>query len=948
MKYFILNVLIFMQLGLVYANVDVPATVKTVPQVVVVKFKDLPEMGNLEAETGIPAVDKILRENNVYQLARIVPPDPALKTDRFSKIYYAYFSGTISPVVIARRLKLNDYIEYAEPKYKHKICEIPNDPMYSQQYYTSVIHAADAWSKVRGEQGSVVVAIVDGGTDILHPDLSDNVWVNKNEIPGNKIDDDLNGKIDDINGWNFANNTNNPVGLVNTPINADHGTHTAGLACAVTNNSLGVAGVSWNAKVMAINVSDPREDFYILSGYEGIIYAAQIGASVINCSWGEYAASEFGREAINYAIEMGAAVVAAAGNDNLNAPHYPASFQNVLSVAATSSSDQKSSFSNYGPDIDVAAPGDYILSLINNGGYGSKSGTSMASPIAAGVVALIRTLNPGWNGVQAVEQLRVTADNVDDVNPSYVGKLGRGRINAARAVTETSPSIRITEVQYSDEDKDDIIEPGETVDVFVNLKNYLQSTKSIQLTLSTEDNYVFLLNKSSLIASLTTHEENTHETPFRFRSKDFTPSGHPVDFQLEIKSGDYVEVEHFRMIIMPIFGNIDINNIALSVTNVGRIGFADLANSSQGIGLLYDGGPNLLFEGSLLMGTGPEKILNASRGVLSDNVLQFDMDFEVDEEGDIRILTPGTISDQESMGIFTDTAADNPLNIRITQFTFAKSSPPYDDLILFKYYVENLNATPITNFHFGMFFDWDIDGANFSTNMVDFDASRKLAYAYDAGNGPDTYVGCSILSDGRINYRAIYNDETHENNPGWGLYDGFTDLEKWEAISGGEVYTKAGPSDVSQVIATGPHTIDGKGNLEFGMAMLAGTDSKDLQTNAEAAQTLWQELESMDIRRPQKLYVPQNWLIKTNYPNPFNSSTVFEYELGAPSQVELTIYDTLGRKIRTLVQSRQNSGRYSVKWNGTDRMERIVSSGTYFYRFLASEYSKTGKILYLR
>ncbi len=934
--------------GIIHAHNNVSPRIKVAPNVVVVKFQNIPQMGNLASATGVPGLDVVLKKKNISQLERIIKPDAALKTDRFSRIYHAYYAGPESPFEVARHLQSNDYVEYAEPKYKYRIADTPNDPMYSQQFYTGTINAGEAWSIVKGEQGSVVVAIVDGGTDIFHPDLSDNLWHNSMEVPGNNVDDDLNGKIDDLHGWNFANDSNNPIGLENTPVNADHGTHTAGLTCAVTDNALGVAGISWNAKIMAINASDSREDRYILHGYEGIIYAAKMRAAVINCSWGEFARSEFGQEAIEYAVEMGSSVVAAAGNNSINGPHYPSSFPRVLSVASTTSSDTKSGFSNYGPDVDVTAPGDFLLSLLHDGRYGSKSGTSMASPVAAGVVALVRTKNTKLNGVQAVEQVRVTADNIDEKNPSYAGLLGRGRINAVRALTETSPSIRVTSVQYSDEDQDGIIEPGETIDVFVNLKNYLQTAQSIQLELSTDDNYVFILNKSSSIVSLTTHEENTHQAPFRFRSKDFTPSGHPVDFRLEIKSGDYTETEHFQMIIMPIFGNVDINNISLSVTNVGRIGFADLENSSQGIGMMFKGGPNLLFEGALMMGTGAVKLVNAARSILAADALQFDMDFAVDEEGDIRILTPGTKTDQESIGIFTDTEAENPLNIRITQQTFAKNTAPYTDMIVFNYYVENLNTVPLVNFHFGIFFDWDIDGANFGTNIVDYDAQNKLAFAYDAGSGPKTFVGCTPLSGGNVSYRAIYNDESHEDNPGWGLYDGFSDAEKWEALCGGAVYTKAGPADVSQVIATGPHIIEAKGYLEFGFAMLAGKDQKDLVSKVRDAGVLWEEILSTHVLPPESAGPPKTWFVQSNYPNPFNSSTVFEYQLAESVLVDLAVYDVMGRRIKTLIRSEQNSGLYSVKWNGTGEHQREVSSGTYFYRFQAGDFVRTGKILFLK
>ena len=179
---------------------------------------------------------------------------------------------------------------YAEPKYIHYLFEeIPNDTLYegNQSAYYEVVDAPEAWGIVKGEQGDAIIAIVDGGTDINHIDLSNNIWQNQAEVEGaTGVDDDGNGFIDDYYGWNFANQSGNPTGLPGTPFNADHGTHTAGIAGAVTNDTTGVAGMSWNATIMGINASDNQTDRVITYGLEGIIYAAENGANIISCSWG--------------------------------------------------------------------------------------------------------------------------------------------------------------------------------------------------------------------------------------------------------------------------------------------------------------------------------------------------------------------------------------------------------------------------------------------------------------------------------------------------------------------------------------------------------------------------------------------------------------------------------------------------------------------------------------
>src|SRR5262249_41755021 len=154
------------------------------------------------------------------------------------------------------------------PWWQYPLCATPNDPSYVFQanYFNSMKFPA-SWDIAKGSQGQAIVALVDGGTQWLHPDLQANVWTNPGEIPGNGIDDDHNGFIDDVHGWNFANDSNDPTGLPATPTNGAHGTHTAGIACAVTDNGAGVAGTSWNAKLMPINASSPSNDNIIAFGY---------------------------------------------------------------------------------------------------------------------------------------------------------------------------------------------------------------------------------------------------------------------------------------------------------------------------------------------------------------------------------------------------------------------------------------------------------------------------------------------------------------------------------------------------------------------------------------------------------------------------------------------------------------------------------------------------------
>ncbi len=856
-------------------------------------------------------------------------------------IYYADYDGIASPLEIARVLSEQNAIEYAEPKYLHHIFEeAPDDSLYGQQTFHPVIHTPEAWTVIKGEQGSVVIAVVDGGTQIAHEDLAANLWTNEFESNGvTGVDDDNNGFIDDVSGWNFANNTGNPTGLISMPFNANHGTHTGGLISAVSDNQVGVAGISWNAKLMAINAGDEIVDNSIRYGYEGILYAAANGADIISCSWGRGGgASRFEQEVIDSVSALGAVVIAAAGNNNSDLPFFPASYNHVLSVAATNTSDQRASFSNYGTQVDVAAPGLSVLSTFNYGTYGTASGTSMACPIVAGVVGLVKTKNPFWSGIQAAEQVRVTADNIDAVNPLYAGMLGQGRVNAARALLESQPSIRLTNFIYEDGDNDNIIERGETVRIYLDVINYLQPASNITLELTTPDEFVSVSSAQILISQINTLEEQSLSSYFEVEVSPNTPSGHRVYFTVVMYGESYQDKDYFDLTVMPAYADLEINQIRTTVTNVGRIGFPTLNNVTEGLGFHYKNGENLLYEGAIIAGASIDLISNAARGTGSDS----DQDFYISYNGDIRIDTPGMQADQETYGLFEDTQSENPMYIRIKQESYAWKDASYDDFILLKYTVYNLKQESLSNFHFGLFFDWDMDEINFDSDVTAWDATRKMGYIYNThADGPDTYVGVALLSPGNISYRAIYNDESDPSGPEWGLYDGFSDQEKWQSISGGTTVTDAGPADVSFVISAGPFDIAAGAAQTITFVMAAGDDLAELQAHTDSAVVKWEKILPLGIEDAP--INPIELALEQNYPNPFNPVTNIAFSIPKAEYVELKVYSVLGEEVTTIYAGDMPAGRYVLSWDAG-----AFASGVYLYRLRSGNEIRTRKLVLLR
>ncbi|OGH88487.1 MAG: hypothetical protein A3J93_04455 [Candidatus Magasanikbacteria bacterium RIFOXYC2_FULL_42_28] len=342
---------------------------------------------------------------------------------------------------------------------------IPNDSQYSQQENMwASVNAPMAWDITTGSK-TAVVAIIDTGVDSWHPDLAGNIWINQFEVPGNNADDDRNGYVDDINGWNFIENNNDARTSV---FNADdepeavrHGTVAAGLIGAVGNNNRDGAGVNWQVSIMPLRAV--RSDGYGLMSdvAEAILYAVNNGADVISMSMVS-AYSDVGlQRALRLAYEQGVVIVASAGNRHIDLgknPNYPVCYDLndakswILGVGGLSSStpDKLASFSDYGACVDLLAPGSGVYSTERYApsyGYansfgGPWDGTSFAAPIVAGAAALLKSAHPEWRPDKIISILKSTADNVDSNNPTYGGMLGAGRVNIgaamARAVKEVS------------------------------------------------------------------------------------------------------------------------------------------------------------------------------------------------------------------------------------------------------------------------------------------------------------------------------------------------------------------------------------------------------------------------------------------------------------------------------------------------------------------------------
>ena len=453
------------------------------------------------SSTGIFSLDSKLVKHGITSIKKSFihkPIKSRFDYSGISRIYTLNFSADKDVKAVARELAKSDLIEYAEPIPIYYLDVNPDDPLFKQQNHLSQIKAPQAWDTVKGDS-SVIIAIIDSGTDWEHPDLRDNIWTNEAEINGTaRVDDDGNGFVDDFRGWDFANNDNNPTNQPSSLYAYEHGTVTAGLASARTNNNLMVSGVAWNCTIMALKHGEDNTDLAIFNWGKGVVYAVDNGAHIINASFGGFHPPfQADQDIVNYAYEHGVLFIASAGNELHSEIHYPSGYDHVLGVTWVKSNDAITNSSTYGISVDVAAPGVELLSLLPGNQTTRMSGSSSAAPVVSGLAGLIKSQHPDWGPYQIAKQIVLTADNIDHVNPAYAGELGSGRINAFRAVTEVnppeiSPKIKTLKLSISDDsggNSNAILEHGETIEVKIRkMHNYsISPGEGVFVTMTTND-----------------------------------------------------------------------------------------------------------------------------------------------------------------------------------------------------------------------------------------------------------------------------------------------------------------------------------------------------------------------------------------------------------------------------------------------------------------------------
>ncbi|MBE0650829.1 MAG: S8 family serine peptidase [Bacteroidales bacterium] len=384
-------------------------------------------------EKGVLAINQVAfldSLKNTYAITQVERPFYRANDSKLQRIYLLHFKDIHAVDSVINALKKDSTVAYAEKAPLFRIFYTPNDPDYNSltayKWYLNVIQADRAWDIQKGDS-AIKIAMIDNAIDVNHPDL-------KNKIAA---------EID------LADGDSNPSPPKQT-IDWSHGTHTSGLAGAETDNGIGIASIGFNVKLLAIKIApDTSDGTRMYYGYQGIVWAADHGAKVMNMSWGGPGYYQTGQDVVNYAYNKGCVLVASAGNDGNSDVTYPAGYNHVIAVAATNSDDTKASFSQYGSFVDVCAPGGSdaqgkgIFSCVDyaTADYGYMEGTSMSSPIVAGLCGLMLSEDSLLTPEKLEAILKATCDNIDAENLNYVGELGAGRVNAYKALLAVKDTL---------------------------------------------------------------------------------------------------------------------------------------------------------------------------------------------------------------------------------------------------------------------------------------------------------------------------------------------------------------------------------------------------------------------------------------------------------------------------------------------------------------------------
>lgn len=665
-------------------------------------------------------------------------------------------------------------IEYAVPNYIHDFLFVPNDSELSSQYYLNTCGVFNAWDITQGDT-SVVIAIVDAGVAITHGDLVNQIKYNYAD-PINGRDDDNDGFIDNFRGWDFGAQDNNPdIGT------SDHGTYVAGIASAEVNNNFATAGVGYSCKFLPIKISTPEGT--LLRGYEGIVYAANNGAQIINCSWGSANSyTEYGQDVVNYVTyNKHSLVVAAAGNNNNKEIFYPASYSGVVSVAATQAGSVKwvkneTSGSNWNYFVDIAAPSAGFKSTAKNNSTATMSGgTSFAAPIISGIAGLLKSYYPHFSPQDIAERLRSTAEDIYMLqeNEPYIDLLGSGEANAYNALIDsTTPALRTIQVETKNTNENKAFYAGDTLELSIQFKNYFAAAKNIYISISCESSILAPIESNVLVQKIDSGANFELQMPFKFKVVSTLPPNIKTYFKITYSGDQYYSYEYIPVTFNPLYVNFETGNFKATATANGTIGVCNSQNTGE-YGIIYKNYPNFIRAGGVILATDGQNIATQIRNPKDFTIVQY----------------PTYIANDSADVLLESKFYSESLQLFVTQYTYSLHDA---DALIHEYRITNNSLHTIDSLYVGVYTDWQvmspfynliqhidslhttqvstIDPTGFYASLVSASAYKSGVYAIDNAENADKINTATSLSNSDLWY-ALTHTKTkagslaNPNNP---------------------------------------------------------------------------------------------------------------------------------------------------------------------------------------
>ncbi len=760
-------------------------------------------------------------------------PQLPLKNPTSRPIWLLEYTADLHPTYVAKLWRRSPAVLYAEPEYlpapfasPTQILYLPSDTLDNP--YLRHLRVLGAWDSTHGDT-SVVIAIVDTDVKFDHLDLVDNIAYNWND-PINGLDDDGDGYVDNFQGWDLVGSSYSGSGSF-TPDNdprvlpySGHGTWMAGFAGATTDNITGVAAAGFKCRILPVKVA-PDNQPLLYAAYDGILYAAQHGAQVVNCSWGgtfySQAAQNFIRQVVQTYDPL---LVAAAGNIPPDTPatFYPANYDGVLAVTAVDTHDVWWGTVQIGYGIDIATTGAGTTVHSNNGTDHSyfKMGatTSGASAIASGCAALLRSWRPDLNAYQIAELLRITADSVEPQNlPHLRYRLGR-RLNLARAVaTRDTPACRVTAWQAYDTN-DSLFFAGETFFLSATYTNYLSPVSNLTVSIEPLTPHLQITSPPYAVGNLGTLQSHGQTIPFSLTVQPSCPFNAklPVLFRFQGDGGysDYQVIELPGL--NPAYVHLDSAQLRTTLCGNGRVGYYDPPTNRQGRGARWAGSSeSWLFEGGLFIidDTSAHLSTRAPLGGMYNHFAPTQAATHrtqgLYEIGEVPFLVSGGLS------------APKPFTIQAQAYALRRE--PANPFVAFLYRLENYSSTDsYADLSVGWWLDFDV-GNNPATDRAALHPTLPMVYAYNSSSS--RFMGAVLLSS-HILQRRLGRIDTFSASP-----PSYIHL----ARQPGAVSSTTG--DIFVVIAAKGVNLPAGGSDTVALALVGGYTLSELEMNAEAALT---------------------------------------------------------------------------------------------------------------